>query len=223
MQAIGWDNAWCSDDTLANKRMYPRHQFPAGNSKCWGLWIKTSDESMDLMTTRASAVQEASPMYLRRKLDQTAVDGLSERAAACLGLASELQKHVPVAQKAIDEFWINAWSAGSEHIDLELQAALIDKSDDFDVCKHVPTLKRLVDQHVFLMPMKDPAVTDDALKVDEFQLLLKQLNYDVDVFTTWQKKCSTAVGAMYFKEQAPWLFMNKGPIFLFPTNAKWIR
>ena len=199
VEEIGWDQAWCSDEVLADKKIYPRFQYPSA-SKLFAGWLKTSDESMQIMVTRASTLQTRSPVYMRKKLEITDTQNMAERAACLLGIAKQLQTEVPVSDAAINEFWINPWKDGSHQIDMELQCALMDKSDSFQI-KQVPTLKRIIDQHVFSQPTTDESTNMNTLKVDEFKFLLKQLNYDVDVYETWQRKCATTAGARYFKEQ----------------------
>jgi len=199
VEVAGWDCAWCSDDNLANKKLYPRFQFPGG-CKMWAIWLKTSDESMKCMVARASHVQETSPLYMRRKLDSSDVESLSERAAVLLGMAAELKIRVPVSDDAVHALWVKPWMTGSQQVDLELQASILDKVSGFDVSK-VPTLKRIIDQHVFSSPLQVSSSSAESLKVDEFELLLKQLNYDIEVYLTWTKKISTVTGARYFKEQ----------------------
>ena len=46
-----------------------------------------------------------------------------------------------------------------------------------------------------------PSLPVDALEVDEFTLLLKQLKYDQAVHETWQRKCRTIYGAREHAKQ----------------------
>ena len=57
-------------------------------------------------------------------------------------------------------------------------------------------MKGLVDNHLFNSgPIVQSSNERDALVVDEFALLLKQLTYDQQVYETWQRKCRTIYGA----------------------------
>ena len=201
--SLGWGDCVWTEEALANKKVYPKHQF-SSKSKKWASRIRTTDESMILMVERVQNSFEAVGVSYRFKISPSALEGTAERAAACLSLAAELQMSVPIPEQKIQEEWVAAWRLGSDHIDTELQALLLEKSDSFDPALHVPTLKRLVDEHVFSTPTPAPEIAQQALNVDAFNLLIKQLNYDVTVYQNWEKKCSTVLSARYHKEQDPW-------------------
>ena len=73
----GWFNSAWSEDTCADKKIYPGHQYPS-KSKLWSARLKVTDESMELMVTRVHACHDNSPEYMRRKLDATAIHGSIE-------------------------------------------------------------------------------------------------------------------------------------------------
>ena len=53
--------------------------------------------------------------------------------------------------------------------------------------QHCPTLKRLIDAHLFLTALVTQSVVQkDALEVDDFNLILKQLTYDQQACEVWQ-------------------------------------
>lgn len=108
---------------------------------------------------------------------------------------------MPLNDTIIRKYWLDEWTTGSEHIDIGLQAALMDKAENFDAALHIPTLKKLVDNHCSAAPVAPTIAAKEALVVDEYNFMMKQLDYDVQVFETWEKKCSTVLGARYFKEQ----------------------
>ena len=111
-------------------------------------------------------------------------------------MGQEVQQTVPLSKEVLEKEWWGPWAASSEHIDTEVQVHLMDKSESFLPAQHVPTLKRLVDAHLFQSgPIVQSATQKDALAVDEFALLLKQLKYDQAVHETWQRKCRTIYGA----------------------------
>ena len=198
---VGWQESCWSDDNLASKKIYPKFQFPS-KSKKWLPRIRTSDHSMFLMISRAQHVAERSPPYMRKKLEATCVEAMAERAAAAWEFARELQTHLPIPDAQIEEAWLGPWSRGSEHVDTEIQAVLLEKADSFNIMLHLPTLRKLVDEHSFSSPVKVPVTESDALEVDAFNLLLKQLEYDTLVFENWEKKCSNVWAARYHAEQA---------------------
>jgi hypothetical protein len=197
---LGWGNCVWSEDVLASKRIYPGFQY-AAKARQWVPRIKTTEESFNLMIKRAQNAFEKTTPNLRWKLTPANAEALAERAAACLSLAGELQLQVPIPWQKVLEAWVEPFANGSEHVDFELQAALLDKSESFDLAVHIPTFKRLIDEHVFSAPLTLSTDAQKALDTDSFQLLIKQLNYDTQVFENWQKKCSGVLSARYHREQ----------------------
>eukprot|EP00959_Pyramimonas_sp_CCMP1952_P454731 9470390-Pyramimonas_sp.AAC.1 len=203
--SMGWGSCVWTEDVLASKKNYPNHQF-ASKSKKWTARVKTSEESFLLMVERAQNSYEMSNPNLRWKLTPANAEALAERASACLAMAAELQLQVPIPEQKIKDAFIEQWRMGSEHVDFELQAALMDKSDTFDVAMHMPTLKKLVDEHVFSTPVSLATDAQQALDSDQFHLLIKQLEYDTTCYENWMKKCSGVVCARYHREQETGLF-----------------
>ena len=175
--SMGWDSCVWTEDVLACKKIYPNHKF-ASKSKKWTPRVKTSDESFLLLVGRAQNVHEMSNPNLKFRLTPANAEALAERAAACLAMARELQLQVPIPEKTILDAFVEPWRMGSEHVDFELQAVLMDKADTFDVAMHMPTLKKLVDDHVFSTPVSQTKDAQKALDSDTFQLLMKQMEYD---------------------------------------------
>ena len=87
---LGFENSCWTDDNLSFKKMYPLHQFPTKHKK-WVSRIRTSEKSFDVMITRVHAVFEASPLYMRRKLDSATLEAMAERSACLLALAKDLK------------------------------------------------------------------------------------------------------------------------------------
>ena len=200
VQSLGWGSAVWSEDVFASKKVFPGFQF-SSKSKRWVPRIKTTDASFELMVRRVQNTFEDTSKDMHFKISVAQAEALSERAAACLALAAELQLQVPVPVEKIKDAFIEAWAMGSDHVDTELQAALLDKSDSFDVTLHMPTLKKIVEDHVFSAPVSLEADARAALDVDTFQLLLKQLVYDQSVYETWQRKCGSVLSVRYHREQ----------------------
>ena len=108
----------------------------------------------------------------------------------------EVQQTIPLSNEVLEKEWWGPWAAGSEHIDREVQVHLMDKSETFLPAQNIPTWKGLVDDHLFKSgPIVQSLSEKNALEVDEFALLLKQLTYDQQVYETWQRKCRTIYGA----------------------------
>jgi hypothetical protein len=158
--------------------LYPRFSF-AAKAKKWQLWLKTTDESTELTVRRVQNSFDSSPVYMRKKVETCIVDGLSERATCVLAWAKEVQHGCPIPDSVLHKEWITPWAAGSDHIDVEVRGALMDKSENFVPSQNIPTLKRLVDEHLCTTaPVGTPLTKLAALEVDEFNLLMKRLEYD---------------------------------------------
>ena len=139
---------------------------------------------------------------MKKKWELEKIEALSERAAFVYNSAKELQLIVPIPDKVIWAEYITPWSTGSEHIDLEVQVPLMEKSDAFNPSVHIPCLRKLVEAHYITgTPIPAPLLQQHALEVDEFQLLMKRMQYDVSAVQTWRKKCSNVMGAREHAEQ----------------------
>ena len=198
---MGWDACCWSDDALSSKKIYPKYQFPA-KSKKWLPRVKSSEDSMRMLVQRVQATHEKTARFFQKKLDTNALEALAERAAAVESMGKEVQQTVPLSKEVLEKEWWGPWAAGSEHIDTEVQVHLLDKSETFLPAQHIPTLKGLVDAHLFKSgPIVQSSTQKDALEVDEFALLMKQLKYDQAVHETWQRKCRTIYGAREHAQQ----------------------
>ena len=189
---LGWTQCFWSDENLASKKIYPGYQFPC-KSKAWTPRVRTSAKSMHLMTLRAHTTQDKSLPCMRKKPDLAEVEGLAERACVVLALAKEVQQtHPNISDNMLQDGWILEWADGSDQIDMEVQAALLEKSETFSPSLHIPTLQKLIDANLFSNPVAPSDAVVEALEVDAFELLMRQLDYDVKVSDVWQKKCKNA-------------------------------
>ena len=128
----GWDNSIYTEESLACKKAYPGFQF-ASKSKKWLPRVKTVPESMTLLVRRLHSSHAALPEYPRKKVETSSMEALSERAAAVWHLGQELLMNVPINPQALASKWTEAWATGSQHVDVEVQVAVMDKSDTFSV------------------------------------------------------------------------------------------
>ena len=83
---LGWQDAVWSDDNLAGKKIYPKHQFPS-KSKKWTPRVRTSEESMLIMIKRVNKVHERLPQYMRKKMELSKLEEMAEQAEAEINLA----------------------------------------------------------------------------------------------------------------------------------------
>ena len=175
---MGWEVCCWSDDALSSKKIYPKYQFPAKTKK-WQTRVRTSEDSMRLLVKRVQATHGKGVRLYMKKLDTKELEALAERAAAVENMGKEVQQTVPLSNEVLEKEWWGPWAAGSEHINREVQVHLMDKSETFQPAQNIPTLKGLVDNHLFSSgPIVQSPNERDTLVVDEFALLLKQLTYD---------------------------------------------
>jgi len=108
---------------------FPGHQFTVKN-KTWANRMKTTPVSMISAVKRAHACQSRGAAGVQKKLDSARIETLSMHSALLHALAQEMVANTPVPQAKIAERFINAWESGSDHIDMELQGALMDQVED---------------------------------------------------------------------------------------------
>ena len=203
VNAVGWENACWSDDNLSTKKLYPGFQF-AGKQQ-WtsrlrqvslffveGLskTLRTTHESMALAVTHLQETQQKKPVK-GRKPDTATVEEISQRAAVCWHLGQELLQLAPVPVDKLNAYWYNNFATGEGAVDSEIQALLLDKAASLNLKLDVPTFRRLVEDLHLAMPVTNSIEADGSLTVDKFALLKKQMDYDVQVFETWRKKCAS--------------------------------
>ena len=67
----------------------------------------------------------------------------------------------------------------------------------------MPFLKTLIQAHVLAAPVVPDSVLlnqPPALDVDKFNLAMKKMKYDVEVYEVWAAKCQTAKSAQEHKQ-----------------------
>ncbi|CAK9018185.1 Uncharacterized protein SCF082_LOCUS13970 [Durusdinium trenchii] len=191
---FGWDKNLWSDDSLAVKKMYPNFQFACAK-KSWLPRMKTTEESMELCIKHLQNGFVAKSLYLRRKVDAQTVEETSQRAAVVWHLGQELLSQIPIDPAKIKEVWYDSFAAGDGPVDAEIQGILMDKSENFDLRRDSPTLKKLCDQQSFAKPVCASAIEEATLQVDKFALVMKQLQYDLQVYETWSRKTASVKSA----------------------------
>ena len=187
---LSWDAAVWSDDNLATKKLYPKFQFTC-KAKSWLPRLKTSEKSMELCVLRLQRLHEKKPEYQRKKPDSAVVDECSQLAALAANLAQEIQLVVPISKSKIDENFLIPFSEGCALIQKELEVALLEKSDKFEV-RSIPTFRRLIEEQAFSRSVSVSKIEEDSLAADRLALVLKQCKYDRQVFETWTRKVSSA-------------------------------
>ena len=84
---------------------------------------------------------------IRSKVDKHGLEEAAALAAAVLGFAQELVHEFPIPEAVIQTRFIDAFRLGDQNLELELQAAIHEKSEDFQ-CKDISALGLLIRQHL---------------------------------------------------------------------------
>ena len=187
----GWQFCGWSEEALSTKKLYEGFQFHAKN-KAWAARLKTTLATTLLAIKRIHSVHSKNPPYMRKKADAARSEQVSERACAVLALQEELLQRVPLDRATVMSKWSEAWAEGSEHVDMEVQACLLDKRSDFDVVKDVSAFRQLIEDHIHHAPVTAQMPDADAIEIDRFALVMKQCAYDEQVYMVWVKKCQSA-------------------------------
>jgi hypothetical protein len=157
------------------------------------------------------------PKYMRVKYTTATLEKMAEVGAAVWNLASEFMQTVAVPKEVVLREWCEAWADGAEHVDLEVQSVLLDKSDSFDVTKDIPTFRRLVIEHILAAPVKRSSVEMDTIEVDNFNLVMKKADYDVTVYQIWEKNVQTHT--LLWTMLVVIFAWHSGPGMLMPLNC----
>ena len=177
-----------TDDNLASKKFYPKFSFPA-KSKKWVSRLRTSEKSMILCIRYLQSKYKARAVEMRVKPDASAVEEASKKAALAINICEELCNLVPMKSEQIEAWW-QAWASGDANIDIELDGLLLERREDLDPRMHVPSLKGMCD--VIARPVQRTEAEESGVTQSEYDLFAKQVEYDIQVFVTWQTKTSTA-------------------------------
>ena len=218
-----WNRCVWSEDALANKKLYPGHRFPA-KSIVWQNRLKVSEESMHAMVRRLQQKFELAPAYMKNKKTADEVEKVAELACVVVAIAHEILLKVPVKTNIMQEHFIDRWANGCMVIDGEITALLFEKSELMDPLTHVATLKTLVEKFGLSetggsKKAMTESLTATQLEVDEFNLLLRKLDYDVKAFKIYRTKMADVQNALFhgrrdFKRQKQELAVKEVERFL---------
>ena len=186
--ATGWQESCWTDDCLASKKLYPGYTFPS-KSQAWRDRLQVTGETMTLMVRRVQAVHSIST--IKKKITAAELEATAERAAVVYHLGMEFKNSTPVGDEIMKEKWFDAWADGSAHVDSEVQALILEKSESLKLAS-VPTLKRIMDSQMTSMPIQPSDAQTARIAKDEFDLVMKQLDYDLQVINVWKQKMSSS-------------------------------
>ena len=142
--------------------------------------------SMTLMVKRVQNLNTDNKLA-KKKITALELEVIAENAAVLYQLAVEFQKSTPVGDEIIKGKWLDAWAGGSPHVDTEVRALVLEKSESLKLAS-VPTLKSIMDTQMISMPIQPSEAQSARLAKDEFDLLIKQMDYDQQVICVWKAK-----------------------------------
>ena len=131
------------------------------------------------------------PSTFKKKITTAELEATAERAAVVYHLGMEFKNSCPVGDEIMKEKWFNAWADGSAHVDSEVQALILERSESLKLAS-VPTLKRIMDSIMTAMPIQPSDAQTARIAKDEFDLVMKQLDYDLQVISVWKQKMSSS-------------------------------
>ena len=146
-----------------------------------------TSESMVLMVRRVQHLNADANKLAKKKITASEMESIAETAAVLYQLAVEFQKSSPVSDDIMKEKWLDAWAAGSPHVDSEVRALIMEKSDSLKLAS-VKSLKAIMDAQMISMPVQPSEAQSARLAKDEFDLLIKQMDYDLQVIGVWKAK-----------------------------------
>lgn len=194
MSALGWDSCAWTDDNLSSKKLYPKFSFPA-RSREWVQRLRTSDRSMLLAVCYVQNNFLSRAKEIRHKPYLDTVEEISKRAALSISILDEFCQAAPLSKEMVFNDWCWAWASGDAAIDVELVGLLMDRPANLDVRTGIHSLKVLLDQSALSQPIGRQPEEESKLVEDEFDLFVRQVEYDCQVFETFLKKKMTAQAA----------------------------
>jgi hypothetical protein len=175
---LGWVNGPYNDDNLSHKSIYPGHVHKATNSKLWPSRLTNNEHSFMIHIQRINFQYENAASFFRRKKDKNEMITVAERAAAVWNLGQELMAQFPIKPETVKERFYKAWIQGEHSIETDIESALMDKSDRFDL-RDLSIFRTLIDEHMLNKPTASSSTHLQELETDQFNLAMKQAEYDI--------------------------------------------
>lgn len=142
------------------------------------------------------AQSRKTPVNLIRKLDRAGWDRLAEESACVSAMGIEVQGILPIDDSALRGAWHNLFIAGDNGVVIEVQSCILSRTV---AIRDVPSLNRLIKEHAANCPVpaKATVATMNQLERDSFDLLEKQVQYDLQALRIAKSKRSTWEASIY--------------------------
>ena len=136
------------------------------------------------------------PTGMRVKLQRPQWDRIAEECACVVHMAEEVLAIMPVDQAALHEAWHQKYIEGDQAVSVEIQSAIMARSAAN--VRDIGTLNALMCQHASNCPVPQKDIVGmQQLERDSFDLVVRQLQYDVQALRVAKSKRSTWEATVY--------------------------
>lgn len=205
VSTFGWEESGWTEEGLASKRILPGYVFRCTTSKSWTARQTVTKESCVLMLERIQ--RQMSRGSLQGKLVEKKLAERAQQAAVVDSIQAELLSNLTIpAEDLVD--WKDNFLNGDAMFDLEISSAMLRHDDNFTY-KDIQSVRALVDKHAGRalgsnkVQMMNEKVRVQATELEEstYQLLRKQMDYDVEAFKCYLTRVSSVEMSIHHKKE----------------------
>ena len=184
----GWEQCALSDDNLASKKILPNFVFKPVH-KSWKPLCAMSIDVTKLIFRRIFAEFEGNPAA-NRKLPKMRVDQIAESACVLVNLTKQLCEQFPIPMAHAETEILDQWVASHTGLELEMHEIMAEKRATLNVTD-IRFFRAVVESHQCKIPVNSSNAVEiqlTQLDQDKFDLVMKQLDYDMAAFRTYKSK-----------------------------------
>lgn len=136
------------------------------------------------------------PSNLSQKVLRAQWDRLAEESACVSAMGHEVQGLLPVDDTALHTSWHDLFIVGDQKICVEIQSAILSRTNSI---RDIPSLHQLITEHASKCPLPatKSVATMHQLEKDQFELVVKQIEYDLQALRVAKSKRSTWENSIY--------------------------
>lgn len=187
----GWENSPFSEDSFGTRKMFPGQHWRIGG-KAWTDRCVITPESCLSMVLHIIAVHGSCPPAARRKSSKSDMEARAQTAAVVTALAREATA-AGLAWQDVDTHWVQPWIRGDSKVEMEVQSALADRSNNFCI-RDIPIMQQLFDNkgassNAFICIEEEQVKKQcHELEASTFELTMKKLEYDCAAWHIYKEK-----------------------------------
>lgn len=189
----GWEDSPFTDDCFSSKKIWAGSHWRNSTCKAWTARMVVSRASNALMFKHILQNHEKLPEAMRKQMTKENFEELALKAAVVSNLGEELVS-ANLPQELVQEEWLDMWVSGDIRIDMEISSILAEKDPHFTI-RNLSTAREMLEKHsVGCRPgtaaLQEHQVLNAARELESktFELTLKQLEYDCNVWKVFQGK-----------------------------------